>query len=119
MVGDFKFCPNKAARLIHVLAHDDRLKIMMLIADHEWNVTSLARETKLGQAALSRHLKKMRDIGVVQTRRSAQTIYYSCTNAAVVRLLETLTLQPMVSADLDRGAEKVRTSGFLPDRVAS
>jgi ArsR family transcriptional regulator, virulence genes transcriptional regulator len=110
MTEEFTFCPSKAARLIHVLAHDERLKIMTLLADHEWGVTSLAKETKLDQPALSRHLKKMRDFGVVEKRRDAQAVYYSCTNAAIVKLLR-------VAAELDKGPEDDQRSELSPDRL--
>ncbi|SFB63006.1 DNA-binding transcriptional regulator, ArsR family [Rhizobium sp. NFR07] len=110
MTGEYSFCSKKAARLIHVLAHDSRLKIMALVAQREWDVTSLARETKLAQPALSRHLKKMRDTGLVQTRREAQTIYYSCTDASVARLVELLTQSSLGPVQLDKDTEHDRTT---------
>jgi ArsR family transcriptional regulator, virulence genes transcriptional regulator len=107
--GEFSFCPVKSARLLHVLAHRDRLRIMSLIVENEWDVGSLCREINLGQPALSRHLRKMRDLGVVQTRRSAQTIYYSCNDAAVVTLLKTL-LSIWTAAALSPKSSEIRSN---------
>jgi len=39
---------------------------------------------------LSQHLAVLREAGVVETRREAQTIYYRIADPAAVRIIETL-----------------------------
>ena len=51
---------------------------------------SLAELANLSQPAMSHHLKKLRDSDLVQTRREAQTIYYSLKGNEIVSVLETL-----------------------------
>lgn len=42
----------------------------------EGNVTSLAEAVGLSESALSRHLAKMRDEGIVASRRQSQILWY-------------------------------------------
>jgi DNA-binding transcriptional ArsR family regulator len=42
------------------------------------------------QSALSQHLAKLRAIGIVATRREAQTIYYRLASSAAGRIMKTL-----------------------------
>ena len=44
----------------------------------------------LSLSALSHHLSKRRAQLLVKTRRDAQTIYYSCTSPAVLKVLSSL-----------------------------
>ena len=46
--------------------------------------------TTLSQSALSQHLAKMRDEGLVAYRRDAQTLYYSLSDEKVIRILAVL-----------------------------
>jgi ArsR family transcriptional regulator, virulence genes transcriptional regulator len=50
-------------------------------------VTALGSVVDLSQSALSQHLAKLREAGIVETRRVAQTIYYSISDARAERLL--------------------------------
>ena len=85
--------PNmeEAARLMEMLSQPVRLKILCHLLDGEWSVVKLAENVGLSQPALSHHLKKLRDSGLVQTRRDAQTIYYSLKGPHVMAVLTTLS----------------------------
>jgi DNA-binding transcriptional ArsR family regulator len=91
MDRNLSFDTTQAADLLGLLANDARLQVLHLISEREWDVNSLAAQTQLSQSALSQHLKKMRDMKVVRTRRDAQTIYYSCRDESVAKILATLT----------------------------
>ncbi|TNM65377.1 ArsR/SmtB family transcription factor [Aliirhizobium smilacinae] len=91
MESGVSFDASRAAALLGLLSNESRLQVLQLISQREWDVGSLAAETDLSQSALSQHLKKMRDMKVVRTRRDSQTIYYSCTDANVARVLDTLS----------------------------
>jgi DNA-binding transcriptional ArsR family regulator len=93
MEPSYAFEPEDAAKLLSLMGHEGRLRVLALIAEKEWDVTSLAKAINLGRPALSQHLKKLRESGIVQTRRDAQFIYYSCRSEAVARILATLRSQ--------------------------
>ncbi|WP_250985675.1 metalloregulator ArsR/SmtB family transcription factor [Rhizobium sp. CG4] len=90
MSHDFKFDAEKAADLLSVLANTRRLEILGLIMGQEWSVSALANEVKVSQSALSQHLSRFRQANLVDVRRDAQTIYYSCSSEAIAKMLATL-----------------------------
>ncbi|MBP2448264.1 DNA-binding transcriptional ArsR family regulator [Rhizobium leguminosarum] len=53
-------------------------------------MTVLADEVGLSQSSTSQHLAILREQGLVQTRRAAQTIYYSLQSSAARTMLDTL-----------------------------
>ena len=66
-----------ASRLLKALANDKRLMLLCLLVDGESSVGDLNARVDLSQSALSQHLAVLREDGLVNTRREAQTIYYS------------------------------------------
>jgi ArsR family transcriptional regulator, virulence genes transcriptional regulator len=79
-----------ASRLLEMMAQPQRLRILCLLMERERSVLGLADATGLTQPAMSHHLKKLRDANLVQTRRDAQTIYYSLRGPQVETVLRTL-----------------------------
>lgn len=98
--------PNivEAAKLMEMLSQPVRLKILCKLLEGEWSVVKLAESVGLSQPALSHHLKKLRDCELVQTRRDAQTIYYSLKGRAVEAVMETL-------ADIYCASDQADTAG--------
>jgi ArsR family transcriptional regulator, virulence genes transcriptional regulator len=81
----------RAARLLKLLANERRLLILCrLIEQGEMNVTQLSDAVGLAQSALSQHLAKMREDGLVAFRRESQTIWYRIADPTAQRLLQTL-----------------------------
>jgi DNA-binding transcriptional ArsR family regulator len=74
------------AELLTLLGNGKRLAIIGYLLDSELTVGAIAEKVGLSQSALSQHLAKLRALGVVQTRRERQMIYYSC-NSEEVRAL--------------------------------
>ncbi|HET9159465.1 MAG TPA: metalloregulator ArsR/SmtB family transcription factor [Caulobacteraceae bacterium] len=79
-----------AARMMKMLASEQRLVLLCRLLEGEASVNELAGHASLAQATASQHLAKLRADGLVATRRQAQTIYYRLADAAAVRLLNTL-----------------------------
>ena len=82
---------TEAARLLTLLGNEKRLAILTLLVEGEMSVGAIAERVELSQSALSQHLAKLRSMGLVETRRERQMIYYSCSSDAVRQLLDTLT----------------------------
>ena len=79
---------SQAAALLKLLANENRLLILCrLVKARELSVNELADAVGLSQSALSQHLAKMREEGLLATRREAQTVYYRIDNADAARLL--------------------------------
>ncbi len=80
-----------AAQMLKLIANERRLLILCrLVAEKEMSVGELADAVDLSQSALSQHLAKMREEGLLATRRDGQTIYYRVVDADARRLLGAL-----------------------------
>ena len=82
---------NIAAGLLSAMANPKRLQILCSLVQGEVAVGVLANQVGLSQSALSQHLSKLRAQRLVTTRRDAQTIYYSSSSEAVLKVLGTLS----------------------------
>lgn len=81
---------KSAARLLKLMASEQRLLLLCRLIDGEASVGDLASHVGLAQSATSQHLAKMRAEGLVDTRRDAQTIYYRLRDPAAIQVLDTL-----------------------------
>ncbi len=80
-----------AVSLLKLLANENRLLILCRLAvAGEASVGTLCDAIDLSQSALSQHLAKMRQDGLVATRRDAQTIYYRIADQDAGRILKVL-----------------------------
>jgi len=68
---------SRAAAVFATMGNDHRIQVLSALLRHgELNVNDLANMFGLSQSALSQHLKRLRDCGLVSTRRDRQNIYY-------------------------------------------
>ena len=81
---------SEAAKLMEMLSQPVPLRILCILLDGEQSVLKLADMAGLSQPAMSHHLRKLRDADLVNTRRDAQTIYYSLKGKEVGAVLEVL-----------------------------
>lgn len=81
---------GEAARLLKLLANEQRLTVLCRLSGGEMSVTALGAFVDLSQSALSQHLAKLRADGLVTTRRDAQTIYYRLADPIAERLIGVL-----------------------------
>jgi ArsR family transcriptional regulator, virulence genes transcriptional regulator len=81
---------EEVSRVLTAMANPKRLLVLCNLLEGEQSVGTLAEAVGLAQAALSQHLSKMRALGLLETRRDGQTIYYRLASAEVRSLLETL-----------------------------
>lgn len=68
---------ESAATMLKCLANPHRLMILCTLCEGELSVGALNARIALSQSALSQHLAVLRAENLVDTRREAQTIYYS------------------------------------------
>jgi DNA-binding transcriptional ArsR family regulator len=79
-----------AVRLLKALGNEKRLMLLCMLVDGERSVGELNAHLDLSQSALSQHLALLREDGLVQTRREAQSIYYSLADGPARRIISTL-----------------------------
>jgi DNA-binding transcriptional ArsR family regulator len=82
---------DAAARFLKLIASEQRLLILChLVEKGELTVNGLADAVGLSQSALSQHLARLREDGLVAFRREAQTLHYRIADGRAVRLLKVL-----------------------------
>lgn len=81
----------EVAGILRALANERRLMILCKLAEWgEGNVNVLAEAVGLSQSALSQHLARMREEGLVSFRRESQTLWYRIADPRIEQLFATL-----------------------------
>jgi len=79
---------RRAAEIIKLLGHPERLKLVEVLESGEHTVTQLCQACDLEQAVCSQHLSRLRGKGVVATRRDGQHVFYRLVEAKVPMILD-------------------------------
>lgn len=90
-VRSFSREAGRAAGLLRTLSNEQRLLILCHLAEEgELSVGQLFDRLDLSQSALSQHLARLREEGIVTTRKQAQTIFYSVQDSNARQVLALL-----------------------------
>jgi len=79
-----------AAGLMKALGNESRLMVLCMLADRERSVGELNETIPLSQSALSQQLARLRQQGIVKTRRESQTIFYSLADGPAEKVIHLL-----------------------------
>ena len=77
---------------LKTLSNPHRLRILLSLLDGEASVGDLESGLNLKQPNLSHELRKLRDKGMVKTRRQSKVIFYSIANQDTANLIEDVSL---------------------------
>jgi ArsR family transcriptional regulator len=76
-----------AANAIKAIAHPLRLKILCVLGDQEVSVQEIVEQVGTSQSNISQHLSKLRDKGVLTTRKDANRVYYRIGDLRTLKLV--------------------------------
>jgi ArsR family transcriptional regulator len=76
------------AELFRSFSDTSRVKIISAIIDQELNVSALAQAVSLSESAVSHHLRGLRLLRLVQTRRQGKEVYYSLVDEHIITLFQ-------------------------------
>ena len=79
-----------AASLMKALGNEQRLLILCSLLEKPLAVGEINQHVELSQSALSQHLALLREAKLVDTRREAQSIYYSLPPGPVTQVMALL-----------------------------
>lgn len=75
--SEFTRQAGEASRLLKALSNESRLLVLcFLVEAGELSVGELTERVGLSQSALSQHLAKLREEGLVATRKESQSVFY-------------------------------------------
>lgn len=78
------------AQVCNGLADTNRILILYTLSENSLNVSELSETLGLPQPTTSRHLKVLRERGLVFAERDAQSIYYTLADNRVIEALDLL-----------------------------
>jgi DNA-binding transcriptional ArsR family regulator len=80
---------TRAAQMLRVMAHADRLYIMQFLKSEEWApVYRISEALGLPHAATSQHLNHMKRVGLLRSERHAKEVWYAIADHELVNILE-------------------------------
>jgi ArsR family transcriptional regulator len=82
----------KAEALLKQLANANRLIVLCNLVSGEKTVGELAENVGLSHSALSQHLAKLREAGLVESDKRGQMVYYRISSMEAQALLSVLYL---------------------------
>ncbi len=84
---------------LKALGEPNRLALAALVADGERGAGELLARLDLSQPSLSRHLKVLREAGVVRERRSGRNAYYRLADGELLHLVARLATEATETAE--------------------
>lgn len=81
---------DEVSKMMKSLSHPVRLKILCQIATSDKTVCELAEFCAVSQSAMSQFLSRMRDEGIIDSRKERTTVYYQICNTKVQQLMQAI-----------------------------
>jgi DNA-binding transcriptional ArsR family regulator len=81
---------EKTAQFLKLIANGNRLHILHLLREGELNVGELEQKMGVSQPALSQHLARMRQEGILEAKRAGQQIFYSIKDDRITEIIALL-----------------------------
>jgi DNA-binding transcriptional ArsR family regulator len=81
---------EKTAQFLKLIANGNRLHILHLLKQGELNVGELEQKMGVSQPALSQHLARMRQEGILEAKRAGQQIFYSIKDKRIIEMMALL-----------------------------
>lgn len=111
-ITDMRSRAGEAEQFLKSLCSQHRLLILCSLAEGEKSVGELERLLEMRQPHLSQHLMRLREDGLVRTRRVSRTVFYSLGSAPAERMIRLLyelfcakdaAAGPSVPSDMPQG----------------
>jgi DNA-binding transcriptional ArsR family regulator len=76
------------AELFRAFSDTSRVRIMSVLVNGEMNVSSLADMVGISQSAVSHHLRGLRQMRLVNSRKEAKEVYYYVDDKHIIQLFQ-------------------------------
>ena len=78
---------RRALALFSAIAHEDRLDVLLALASRARCVSELAEVCGASPSAMSHQLRRLRDAGLVEARKSGRQVEYALADRHVVKIV--------------------------------
>ena len=99
---------EKLTNYFKLLSDETRLRIMVLLFHNEYCVCQLCGITGISQPNVSKHLARLRDMGLVKDERKEQYIFYSLNmgnklfEGILRKIVENIESYPTLKSDIEK-----------------
>jgi ArsR family transcriptional regulator, lead/cadmium/zinc/bismuth-responsive transcriptional repressor len=76
------------AELFRAFSDTSRVRILSVLTGREMNVHTLARAVGISESAVSHHMRSLRQMHLVQTRREGKEVYYRVEDEHIIMLFK-------------------------------
>jgi DNA-binding transcriptional ArsR family regulator len=76
------------AELFRAFSDTSRVRILSALLEQEANVSAIAEMVGITKSAVSHHLRGLRQLHLVQTRRVGKEVYYSLVDPHIITLFQ-------------------------------
>ncbi|MFC4711451.1 ArsR/SmtB family transcription factor [Planococcus dechangensis] len=103
---------EKASLLLKLLGDKTRLKMVKLLETDDFCVCEFVEIFGISQPAISQHIRKLKDAGMVTESRKGQWIFYSLNQSGecaelMMALLKFLPDQQGIAAELEKKGKRI------------
>lgn len=76
------------AELFRAFSDTSRVRILSALVSEEMNITALAQVVGISESAISHHMRGLRQMRIVQSRRDGKEVYYRVEDEHVIALFQ-------------------------------
>jgi len=76
------------AQLFRAFSDTSRVRILSAIVEQEVNISTLAQMVGLTESAVSHHMRGLRQMRLVKSRRDGKEVYYSVDDPHIIALFQ-------------------------------
>jgi DNA-binding transcriptional ArsR family regulator len=103
---------QRHAAMRSALGDFHRILILYALAENPTNVTELASRLSLSQPTVSRHLRLLRECGIVASERQGKSVYYELADPRILQALD--LLRAMIADQITKQAKANNTPAHRP-----
>jgi len=78
----------EVAELFRTFSDTSRVRILSILAEREYNVTQLASAVGISESGISHHMRGLRQMRIVQSRRDGKEVYYRIDDEHIIALFQ-------------------------------
>lgn len=99
---------NNLTKIFKVLSNQTRLRIIIILYFHKLYVCQICQILKLSQPTISKHLTKLKDIGIVIDYKKEQYVLYelvldNCILKSIIeQIVDNIVDYPHIQKDIER-----------------
>ena len=76
------------AELFRAFSDTSRVRILSIVVEQEMNVSALAEQVGITESAVSHHMRGLRQMKLVRSRRDGKEVFYSVIDPHIIALFQ-------------------------------